>query len=402
MNNNWKYKFFTIWFGQTISFLTSAILQMALIWHLSLKTESAAILSLASIVSFLPTAILGIFAGTLVDRWNKKLVMIGADLFIAATSFVLVIYALIADVPTWLVLVILFIRSIGTAFHSPAINAVTPLIVPEDKLTKSSGYTQMVQSVGYMVGVAVAAILYPIMSISGLVMIDVAGAVFASVTTALVKIPSKDISKVTEGTKFISEMKEGYRAFKTNKGVFTLLWIGAIYMFTYSPINALFPLMSLSHFHGDTTKASFVEVAFSLGMLIGGMILATWGGLKNRGYTIIISIATMGIAIGVSGMLPVGGFWIFVFMCVIMGFSVPFYTGPQVALMQEKIDAQYLGRVFGLYGSIMSFSMPLGLILSGLLADKIGVNLWFILCGLACIILAFISLRFKSIRNIDR
>ncbi len=127
MNKTWKAKFFTIWLGQAISVLSSSVLQMALIWHLSLKTGSAAILSLASMAGFLPTALLGIFAGTLVDRWSRKLTIIGADLFIALVSLTLVIVALFAEIPVWLVLVILFIRSIGTAFHTPAISAITPL-----------------------------------------------------------------------------------------------------------------------------------------------------------------------------------------------------------------------------------------------------------------------------------
>ncbi|RDY28264.1 MFS transporter [Romboutsia weinsteinii] len=402
MNNNWKYKFLTIWFGQSISFLTSAVLQMALIWHLSVSTESAAILSFASIVAFLPNAVLGLFAGTLVDRWNKKIAMIGADLFIATVSLALAIYGLYAEIPIWLVLVILFVRSIGTSIHTPAINAVTPLIVPEDKLTKCSGYTQTVQSIGYMAGVAIAAILYPICSLSTIVMFDVVGAVFASITTSFVKIPSNPTAQRQEKTNLLLEMKEGFNVIRKNEGVFALICIGAIFMFIYSPINALFPLITLGHFNGSTMHASITEVTFSIGMLIGGMVLGVWGGFKNRGYTIVSAIALMGVAITLSGILPSSGFWIFAVLCIVMGFAVSFYSGPQVALIQEKIDIQYLGRVFGFFGSVTSFAMPAGLILSGLFADKLGVNNWFILCGIACISLAVVSLCFKSVRNTNK
>lgn len=115
-----------MWTGQAISILTSSILQMALIWHLTATTQSALVLSMASLAGFLPNAILGIIAGTFVDRMNRKAIMIGADLFIAAVSLVLTIAALYGDLPVWLVLLVLAIRSVGTAFHTPSISAVHP------------------------------------------------------------------------------------------------------------------------------------------------------------------------------------------------------------------------------------------------------------------------------------
>ncbi|MDF2511973.1 MAG: transporter [Herbinix sp.] len=403
MNKNWKTQFIIIWLGQAISILTSSILQMALIWHLSLQTASAAILSLASIAGFLPTAVLGLFAGALVDRWNRKLTMIGADLFIALVSLTLAIYAIFAELPVWLVLLVLFVRSIGTAFHSPSLSAVTPLLVPEDKLTKCAGYTQSLQSIGYMAGTAIAALIYPVWSIGGLILLDVLGAILACVTTAFIKIPAPPAQAASEdhGLHLITEMKEGYLAVQAHRGIFVLLWIGAAFMFLYSPINALFPLMSLNYFGGTTTAASISEIAFSIGMLLGGIVLGLWGGLKNRAYTIAGAIAIMGTAICFSGLLPDNGFWIFALFCVMMGLSVPFYSAPQVALMQEKLEPQYLGRAFGLYGSIMSLAMPLGLILSGLFADRIGINYWFVLCGAASVLLSLLTISIKSVREIE-
>lgn len=403
MNKHWKIKFSVIWLGQSVSILSSSVLQMSLIWHLSIKTDSAAILSLASIAGFLPTAVLGLFAGTLVDRWNRKLTMIGADLFIALVSLSLAVYGLFAEIPVWLVLAVLFVRSIGTAFHSPAINAVTPLLVPEDKLIQCSGYTQSLQSVGYIAGTAIAALLYPIWSISSMVMIDVLGAVVASVTTALVHIPVplSPIDVPAQKQRIFAEMKEGYRAVQTNRGIFALLWIGGIFMFFYAPINALFPLMSLNYFGGTTTAASIAEIAFSVGMILGGIVLGVLGKIIKRAPAIASAIALMGIAICASGLLTVDGFWLFALLCIVMGVSVPFYTGPQVALMQEKLDPRFLGRVFGLYSSVMSFAMPLGLILSGFFADQVGINNWFILCGAACVILAIFTICLKRVREIE-
>jgi len=399
--NNWKLKFIVIWSGQAVSILTSAVLQMGLIWHLTITTGSALILSLASVAGFLPMAVLGTFAGALVDRWNRKLTMIAADLFIAAISLSLVVYMLFSELPFWLVMVVLFLRSVGAAFHLPAINAVTPLIVPEESLTKCSGYTQSLQTLGYIAGASIAAVLYPIWGVRGMVALDVGGAVLATITVVVIKIPSivKSTEKITNN--ILVEIKEGYKIIYDNKGLFSLLWIGVIFSFLYAPVNALFPLMSMNYFGGSTLHASIVEVTFSLGMFIGGIVLGLWGGFKNRGITMILSIALMGITIGISGVLPVNGFIVFVILCFFMGISAPFYNGPHTALMQEKISLEYLGRVFGLYGSLMSFALLLGLVVTGVFAEIIGVNTWFLISGFIIFLLAISAFLMPNVRNID-
>ncbi|MDR0794458.1 MAG: MFS transporter [Tannerella sp.] len=402
--NNWKLKFFILWSGQAVSFFTSAILQMALIWHLAIVTNSALVLSIASIAGFLPMALLGSFAGAYVDRWNRKLTMIGADLYIAVISLSLVIFTIFAPLPLWLVLIVLFLRSIGTAFHMPAISAVTPLIVPETHLTKCSGYTQTVQTLGFIAGTSVAAILYPLWGVRGMVFLDVFGAVFASLTVAIVKIPQPPKIEEIDGevkTSIFFEIKEGYKIFKENKGLFVLLWFGMGLSIMYSPVNALFPLMSLDHFGGTTTQASIVEVVFALGMLIGGALLGVWGGFKNRGISMSLSMLLIGIGIFASGLLPSNGFIFFAVFSFLIGFASPFYSGPQTALMQERVKPEYLGRVFGLYGSLASFSMLFGLVVTGIFADITGFNVWFIISGFVIIILGAMMILMPSVRKIE-
>lgn len=386
-----------------MSILTSAILQMVLIWHLTAITQSAFILSMASLAGFLPSAVFGMVAGTLVDRIDRKVVLIVADLFIAAISLILVFAALYNELAVWLVITVLAIRSIGTAFHTSAINAVAPLIVPAEELTKCAGYTQSLQSIGYIAGTAIAGVLYPIWSISSMVALDVIGAVIASLAVILIKIPKLEKAvELRSDTSFWLEMKAGYNVVAQDKGVFALIWIAAAFMILYSPINALFPLMSLDYFGGTTLQASFAEITFSVGMIIGGIILGMWGGLKNRGIGISISIALMGVPIYISGLLPQNGFWGFAVLCVIMGISVPFYNGPVTALMQERIAPEYLGRVFGLYGSVASLAMPIGLLISGAFADSIGVNNWFRITGILIVFISVLCLIIPPVKNIDK
>ena len=399
--NNWKLKFYTIWAGQAVSLITSAILQMAIIFYLTEKTGSAMVLSMASLVGFLPYAVFGPAIGVLVDRYDRKKIMIGADLIIAAAGAVLAIIALYMELPVWMVMLVLFIRSIGTAFHSPALNAVTPLLVPEDQLTKCAGYSQSLQSISYIISPAVAALLYSVWELNAIIAIDVLGAVIASLTVAFVSIPKLKVDQHGLQSNFMEEMKEGIVVLRQNKGLFDLLLLGTLYTFVYMPINALYPLISMEYFNGTPMHISITEIAFASGMLAGGLILGRLGSYEKRVPLITGSFFMMGASLAIAGLLPPSGFIIFVVCCAIMGLSVPFYSGVQTALFQEKIKPEYLGRVFSLTGSIMSLAMPLGLILSGFFADRIGVNHWFLISGILIIGIAIVCPMMTEIRKLD-
>ncbi|MBE6060474.1 MAG: macrolide efflux MFS transporter Mef(A) [Clostridium sulfidigenes] len=397
----WKRDFFTIWTGQAISLFTSAILQMAIIFYLTEKTGSAMVLSIASLVGFLPYAVFGPMIGVLVDRYDRKKIMIGADLIIAAAGAVLAIIALYMELPVWMVMVVLFIRSIGTAFHSPALSAVTPLLVPEEQLTRCAGYSQSLQSISYILSPAAAAFLYSVWELNAIIAIDVLGAVIACITVALVRIPKLSLKKQSLEQNFMKEMKEGLVVLKENKGLFALLLIGTLYMFVYMPINALYPLISMEYFAGTPMHISITEIAYASGMLAGGVLLGLLGSFKKRIVLITASIFMMGASLTISGLLPTSGFVIFVVCCAIMGFSVPFYSGVQTALFQEKIKPEYLGRVFSLTGSIMSLAMPVGLILSGIFADRIGVNNWFLISGILIVGIAIVCPLIPVVKSLD-
>ena len=399
--NKWKRNYFTILSGQAISLITSGILQISIIFYLTEKTGSALVLSLSTLVGFLPQALLGPFIGVWVDRLSRKLVMIGADLFIAFAGGILAIFALVTELPVWLILLILFIRSIGTAFHAPALGAATPLLVPEDKLTKCAGYSQAVSSISFIISPAAGAFFYAIWSLERIVAIDIVGAVIASITVAVVAIPKQALSKEAVTNNFMLEMKEGYLALRQNKGLLSLLWIGMLYMFLYMPISALYPLMSMQYFGGTPAHAAATEVAFAVGMLGGGLVLGVWGGFKRKTKTISLSILLMGLSLVVSGALRQESFVIFVVCCAIMGFSGPFY-GVQNALYQERIKPEYLGRVFSLSISTMSLAMPLGLLFAGAFAENIGVHTWFFISGIGIVGIAILASLLPSITAIDK
>ena len=396
--NLWKKDYFTILIGQGFSLISSGILQMSIIFYLTAETGSAMVLSIATLIGFLPQALIGPFAGVFVDRHSRKKVMIGADLVIAAAGGVLAIVTLYMDLPIWVIMGVLFVRSMGTAFHSPALNAATPLLVPEDQLTKCAGYSQTIQAIGSIISPAAAAFLYTVWNLNHIVLLDIVGAAIACISVAIIAIPNPLPSSIEENV--MQEMKAGYMVLKENKGLFALLWIGALYMFFYMPISALYPLMSMGYFGGTPTHASIAEIAFAIGMLVGGVILSVWGGFKKRTFTIGASVLMMGIGVAISGILPSNAFIAFAICCMVMGVSAPFY-GVQNALFQEKIKPEYLGRVFSLLGSVMSFAMPLGLLCSGLFAEQIGVEKWFLISGIGIITISSLVFVLPVVQSLD-
>ena len=340
---SWKRSLAIVWIGEFFSVLTSSILQMGLIWHVTLTTGSASALSFVSLAAFLPMALLGAFAGTIVDRTSIKRLMIGADLFIAAVSLTLVFGSLRGDLSVAVVAAVLFVRALGSTLHTPAFNALTPLIAPPEENAEASHR-------------AVRA--------------------------------------------FLLETANGYRELKRHHGLFAMLWIGFAFSVLFSPISALFPLMVFDHFGGTTTQSAIAEIAFSVGMIAASGWIGATGGLKNRALSCTLAIGLFGAGTLAGGLVPPSALVVFLGLTFAMGVSSPLYSAPQMALMQERVDPECMGRVFGLYGAVCSWAMPVGLVASTLFADAIGVSACFVLIGAAMVILAGITWAIPSIRKI--
>lgn len=397
--NNWKKRFYTIWSGQAFSQLSSSVLQFAVVWYLTDKTGSGMVLTIAMLMGFLPQGLLGPFVGVYIDRWNRKAIMIVSDLLIAAVSLLLVFSGSPDNIATGLVLFVLLIRAVGTAFHSPTLAAVTPQLVPAQELTRCAGYTQALQSVSMIASPALAALLYANWPLGWIVLLDVAGAMIASLMVAVVKIPKHKGMSNTEKIHILPEIREGFSILSGKRGILGLVGVGALYTVAMMPVSALFPLMSMGRFGGTSTHASIVEVVFSVGFLLGSLLLGRWGGTRNKVYTIVLSYLIMAFALLVSGLLPVSGYVLFVIMSALMGISGPFYWGVYTPLLQQSYSEEYMGRVMSITGSIRLCLGPVALVISGFITDRFGVAVWFLVAGALVLLGAALLVLIPSIRR---
>lgn len=398
---NWKKKFIIIWTGQLFSILSSSIAQFALVLWISLETGSAEVLSFATIAALLPQALLGPFAGVFVDRWSRKWTMIGADSFVALCSGIIALLFYLDVIELWQIYILLALRSIGGAFHAPAMKSSIPLLAPESELIRISGINQAIQSICSIGGPALGAVLLLSFDMSIVMLLDVAGAFIACTSLLFVFIPNPKKENVSAKS-VLKDMTEGLRVIMKNKGISRLMIIEILVTFFIMPIVVLLPLMTLQNFSGTAYQVSLIEVLFGVGMLGGGVLLGIWNPKIRKVVLISYSYFLIGVIIALCGMLPKDGYIIYAVLTVIQGITVPFFSGPFTTLMQTQFAPQYLGRVFALFDSISLFPSIIGLFATGFIADRLGIANIFLYCGIATVLAAVWMMSMSSIRNLEK
>lgn len=396
---NWKQRFVFLSVGQAASMLTSSILQIAIVWHLTQRTESAAIVTMSTLAAYLPRAVLGMFTGAIIDRFDRKKILILSDMGIALAALLLALVALNAEIPIWLIFAILCIRSVGAAFHTPSFQAIVPTIVPKDQLARCAGITQSFESISLILSPALAAVLYNLWHFSAIIFLDVVGALAAITIVFFLSIPKN--RHHGSGTKFHiwQDTKEGFMVLRSEKGLMPILVISTIYAFIYFPIGSLYPLITMTYFGGSVADSSFVEIVFSSGTLVGALLLGILGNKIHKVRGITASIGLYGIGLTLAGLLSPEGLLPFILLSGVMGLTLPFFYGLRTAIFQSRVPSEYLGRVLSLSYSVGLFAGPLGLLMGGGVSELMGVNYCFFICGVLSVGLALVIVVMPSVRN---
>jgi MFS transporter, DHA3 family, macrolide efflux protein len=400
--DSWKRTFAVIWSGQVLSTLSSAVVGYSVMFWLSIKTGSAEILAFSSIAAFLPHLVLGPFTGVLIDRWDRKRIMISADLFIAACTGVMAVLFAAGEVRIPYIYLLLALRSVGSSFHVPAMQASVPLLAPESELMRVAGVNQVIQSTSTIAGPALAALLISSLNMTYVLLFDVVGAVVACATLVLVRIPNPPKKAGAPAPRVLREMGEGLREVTSRPG---LLWVFIFVIaatFIIFPLSVIFPLMTTKHFLGGTYQMSMVEIAWGLGMLLGGVMMGVLKRKANKVVLINLTYVVLGTAFFASGLLPPSGFGMFVGLTLVGGVAGAVYGGAFTVLVQTSVDPAALGRVFSIYGSIMLAPGLVGLLQIGFIADRIGIVNSFLIAGGALALLGVASFFVPAIRRMIR
>lgn len=393
METNWKKEFFVIYLGQAFSIIGSAVAQFAIIWYLTLKTESAITLTLATIVSFLPSAVLGPIAGVIADRYSRKRIMIGADALVALSSLLLAVFFIVTPEPSVLLIyLILFLRGLGGTFHMPAMQAAIPTLVPVEYLEKAGGWSSFVTSGSNIIGPLLGALLMGIFPIASIMLVDITGAVFAIICLIFVRIPSVIKEKTSTDFSLKAELAQGFNALKENRLLMAALPQYVLVGILYFPLSSLFPLIVLTHYKGGALENGFIETAFALGMLMASIGMGLFGGIKRRFVMFSAAIVLLGLSIGIIGSLPANLFFICVMVTFVAGTTATFFNVPFYAYIQESVKPEQMGKVMSLLLTLCTIANPIGLVIAGPVSEVIGVNNWFVGSGIALVIIGLVCL----------
>ena len=384
---NWKSQAMLFLISQCITLFGSTLVQMAIVWYVTIQTSSGVWVAAFTVCSYLPQFLISFVAGVWADRHSRKKLIIGADSLIAFITFLMVLaIPHIADQTVILggLLVMSVIRSLGAGIQTPAVNAVIPQLVPEDQIMRFNGINATMQSVVQFAAPAAAGVLLTINTLSSTLLIDIATAIVGIGLLSAVIIPKQAIQ--IEGTSVLKDMKTGIQYALSDKLIGKVLTVYGLFIFLCVPAGFLSQLF-VSRVYGETYwYLTAVELAGFIGMLAGGLLMSIWGGFKSRVTTIsvgLIAFGSLAIGMGLSKQ-----FVLYLILMIIYGIAITMVQTATTTLIQEKAETSMQGRVFGLLGAMYSGFLPVGMAIFGPMADEIPLRWIMIGSGVALVVLS--------------
>ncbi|MGI6570301.1 MAG: MFS transporter [Caldicoprobacterales bacterium] len=394
MNSNWKKKVILFLTTQNISLFGSALVQYAIMWHITLETKSGIAMTISILCGFLPNLVLSPFAGVWADRYNRKKLIIFSDSFIAVSTLIVAVVFLLGYEAFWMFYAVMVLRAIGSAAQSPAIGAILPQMVPEDKLTRVNAVNGSLQSFINLISPMVSGALLTFAEIEIIFFIDVATAAIAVfILMFFLNIPAHAKASVKQTVGYFSDMKAGYQYVKGHDYLKRFFIYAAFFMFFAAPAAFLTPLQVTRSFGDDVWRLTAIEIVFSGGMMLGGLLMASWAGFKNKYHTMVLSNIIIGAATFALGIVL--NFWVYLFFMAVIGLALPMFNTPSMVILQQKVEGDFLGRVFGVMSMLSSAMMPLGMLIFGPLADFLPIENLLIWTGILITILSFIMWKDK-------
>jgi DHA3 family macrolide efflux protein-like MFS transporter len=375
----WKKKVTVFLVGQTVTTFGSLLVQYALLWHLTLTTKSGVVLALAAVFGFLPQAVVSIFAGVWADRVNRKLMIILSDSTIALATLGLAFFMLSGVDDLWLIFLVMAVRSVGAGIQMPAISALIPQIVPTDKLMRVNGINSSVQSSLLIIGPVAAAGIYSTVSLAAILFVDFVTAVIGLSLLATIAVATLSRAASNDKPSYFTDLKEGLNYIFSHDLV---RWVMVIYSIVFllvvAPSN-LSPLMLVRTFGGDVWLLTVLELSFGIGMVAGGALMAIFASKMDRLGLMVGTSILFGVLAVVMGFTT--NLILFYSLFFLIGLAVPAFSTSSMTLLQETVEPERQGRVFGFVGIVMAVAMPLGMAVLGPLADIVSVEILLIATG---------------------
>lgn len=391
MNNlNWKHSITRFLSAQTISLFGSSLVQYAIVWYITLSTSSGKMLTISTLCGFLPQIFISLFSGIWIDRYNRKKMIMLADTAIAVSTLFLALLFLSGNKNIGFLFAVLIIRSAGTGIQTPAVNAIIPQLVPQEHLMKVNGINSTLSSLMMFLAPAVSGMILSLASFETTLFIDVFTAIIGIGITSTIYMKPYEIKKEKAHSN-LEEIKRGFHYLKENPFIKKLLIYQMGILFLISPSAFLTPLMVSRTFGVEVWRLTASEMTYSLGMVLGGMLIASWGGFKKKMNTVVFAGTCYGVLMIGLGCAPI---FLFYLICnTLIGITAPCYNAPITVTIQETVPSSMHGRIFSFMQIATSCALPFGMIVFGPIADIVNIKL--ILTGAGILVVVVSLLIFK-------
>ena len=339
---------FTIWVGQAFSMLGSHLVGFAFVWYLTEKTGSATVLTIGNLMQLLPSVLIAPFAGALVDRWNRKIVMAVFDSITALITLIIAVLFILEIEMVWHIFLAIFIRSACGQFQWAAMTASTSLMVPKEHLSRIQGANQTLQGLMNILGPALGALLIAALPTQGILLIDVSTAFVAVGLLMLLKSPQpvrngKTAAHSTKRPSVFRDLAEGWKYITSWSGLFAIILLAMMVNFLTTPAFSLLPLVITQHFGKGAYELGLFNSLFGIGVVVGGLVLSAWGGFKNRILTSLGALSLSGFALLAIGIAPVNVFLMALIGMGTFGFLTRSLMDPYLPLCRRKWNLKFRG-----------------------------------------------------------
>lgn len=408
--SNWKKNVTLFIAGQGITLFGSMLVHYAVMWYITLQTKSGMMMTLITVAGVLPMFFISPFGGVWADRYNKKYIINIADAAIALVTLIMAIIFSLGLHLIGLLLLCLIMRALGQGVQMPAINALIPELVPTEHLTRVNGISGSIQSIVMFTSPMAGGALLAVAPIQTLMFIDVVTAFIGiSILLFFVKTPdnSKKINNQAGVKQYFLEIGEGLKYIGTQSFIKKFLVLSALFNLMAAPAAILTVLQVVRNWgddiwsvmggfpFGPEHRLAAIEVVFFVGMMLGGIIMGTWGGFRNRSHSMAMSTFLLGI--GAIGLGLITNFWLYLLCMGITGLVMSLFNAPMAATLQTNIDGAYMGRVFSVLAMMSSVMMPLGMVFWGPLGDMVDIEWLLIISGAAMFMMGFVFVFDKTL-----
>ncbi|WP_293009662.1 MULTISPECIES: MFS transporter [unclassified Oscillibacter] len=399
----WKRNVTLYMAGQFVSMFGSMLVQHAITWQITLETKSGVIMTLFTCAALLPMTLISPFAGVWADRYNRKYLIVISDGCIALITLGLALAYLSGHRSIWLMLIVVAARSLGQGIQQPAVSAMIPQMVPLESLQRFNGIQSSIQSLNMFVSPMAAGALLSLMPIGYIFFIDViTAAIGIAIVFLFVKVSGiPRVGEVQRGIRaYVHELREGLRYINSQAWLKLIIVYGAFFSFFVSPSALLTPLQAARTFGDDVWRLTAIELVFSAGAILGGVVISAWGGFKNKAHTMILACVLFGLTSVLLGVIP--NFWIYLGVMLLCGATVPLYNSPSMTLLQSNIDPDKMGRVFSVMMMFSGLAMPLGMAVFGPLGDMVKIEWLLMISGAAIFISGLALLGARSLIEVGK